>query len=85
MAKINHAIKIIFLWLIKFYRYLLSPLFGSCCRFYPSCSVYAYDAISSFGVIKGCYLAVKRIFCCAPWHPGGFDPVPERDDSCKII
>ena len=54
----------------------ISPLTGPSCRFYPTCSDYGYQAIDKFGVTKGTYLAVRRILCCHPWHPGGFDPIP---------
>lgn len=69
----------ILVYLITAYRYLISPLLGNCCRFYPSCSVYAQTAIERFGVMKGCFLAGKRIICCHPWHEGGYDPVPENE------
>ena len=62
--------------LIQAYRYLLSPLLGNHCRYTPSCSQYAVEAIESHGVIKGFWLALKRIGSCHPWHPGGYDPVP---------
>jgi putative membrane protein insertion efficiency factor len=61
---------------IKGYRYLISPLLGQNCRFYPSCSSYAEEAIQQHGVIKGGVLAVKRLCKCHPYHPGGYDPVP---------
>ncbi len=67
----------IMLILIKLYQYLFSPLKGfSSCRFYPTCSHYAYEAISKYGEIKGTVLAVKRILRCHPFNKGGFDPVP---------
>jgi putative membrane protein insertion efficiency factor len=64
--------------LIKAYRYGLSPLLGSHCRFHPSCSQYAETAVARFGVLRGGWLAVKRLARCHPWHEGGVDPVPGR-------
>ncbi|MDL2232546.1 membrane protein insertion efficiency factor YidD [Ruminococcaceae bacterium OttesenSCG-928-L11] len=63
--------------LIKIYRRFLSPLKPACCRFYPTCSAYALEAVSSYGAVKGGFLALKRILKCHPFHPGGFDPVPK--------
>ncbi|WP_371187436.1 membrane protein insertion efficiency factor YidD [Thalassotalea maritima] len=62
---------------IKAYQKWLSPLLGNNCRFNPSCSTYAIDAIDRFGVLKGGWLASKRILKCHPLHPGGEDPVPK--------
>ena len=62
--------------LIRFYQYALSPLLGKRCRFFPSCSEYAIEAIRRHGVVKGLWLATRRIGRCHPWHPGGYDPVP---------
>lgn len=63
------------IWLIYLYRITLSPFIGQSCRFYPTCSHYAEDALRKYGALKGSWLAVKRIGRCHPWHPGGFDPV----------
>lgn len=67
--------KKLILVLIKLYQLMLSPIFGKCCRFYPSCSDYAADAISTHGALKGTWMAIKRIIKCNPLHPGGYDPV----------
>lgn len=66
--------------IIRAYQYLLSPLMGPSCRFYPSCSCYAQEALEHHGVIKGSWLALRRLLRCHPWHPGGVDPVPEKND-----
>ena len=61
---------------IRLYRMLLSPLLGPRCRFAPSCSAYAVEAIERHGVLRGGLLALRRIARCHPWHQGGYDPVP---------
>ncbi len=66
----------IMLALIRFYRREISPLKPSCCRFTPTCSQYALEAVEKYGALKGGYLAVRRILRCHPFHPGGYDPVP---------
>ncbi|OGA45917.1 MAG: membrane protein insertion efficiency factor YidD [Betaproteobacteria bacterium RIFCSPLOWO2_12_FULL_62_58] len=68
--------KSLLLALIDAYRLLLSPFFGARCRFYPTCSSYAREAIEVHGSLRGSWLAAKRILKCHPWHPGGVDPVP---------
>ncbi len=62
--------------LIRAYQYLISPLLGPHCRFYPSCSQYAVEAIRRHGLLRGGYLSLHRLSRCHPWHPGGLDPVP---------
>jgi uncharacterized protein len=61
---------------IRGYRYLLSPWWGNQCRFTPTCSEYAAQAIEHHGALHGMWLALRRLTKCHPWHPGGFDPVP---------
>jgi uncharacterized protein len=62
--------------LIRFYQYAISPFLGRSCRFHPSCSEYAVESLQRHGVIKGLWLAVRRVGRCHPWHRGGYDPVP---------
>jgi len=62
--------------LVRAYRYLLSPWWGAQCRFSPTCSQYAIEALRRHGARKGSALALRRISRCHPWHAGGFDPVP---------
>ena len=62
--------------LVAAYRYTVSPMLGRHCRFHPSCSAYAQEALERHGVLRGGWLAARRVCRCGPWHPGGFDPVP---------
>ncbi|MCL2818164.1 MAG: membrane protein insertion efficiency factor YidD [Actinomycetia bacterium] len=64
--------------LIRGYQQVISPLFPPTCKYYPTCSVYAVTAVERFGVVRGGWLAIKRIIRCNPWSHGGYDPVPER-------
>ena len=64
--------------IIKFYQKIVSPFFGQRCRFYPSCSNYAIDAIQSHGFLKGFWLSLKRICSCHPFNEGGYDPVKKK-------
>ncbi|RYF67532.1 MAG: membrane protein insertion efficiency factor YidD [Comamonadaceae bacterium] len=66
----------ILIGIITLYQRLLSPLLPASCRFHPTCSQYAKEALSRHGIIKGIWLSLKRILRCNPFHPGGFDPVP---------
>lgn len=72
--EINSLISKIPLFCIKIYRRFISPLMPPACRFYPTCSAYAEDAIKKYGV-KGIFLSIKRILKCHPFHPGGYDPL----------
>ena len=65
-------------FLIRVYQVALSPLLGPNCRYYPTCSQYAIEAIETHGSLRGAWLTIKRISRCHPWHEGGFDPVPGR-------
>jgi putative membrane protein insertion efficiency factor len=67
--------------LIRCYQLFVSPLLGPRCRFYPSCSHYALEALQAHGSIRGSYLALRRLLRCHPWHPGGYDPVPPHTHS----
>jgi len=69
-------VKYLALGLIRFYQKFISPAMPPACRFQPTCSRYSYQAIERYGLIKGGWLAIKRIGRCHPFHPGGYDPVP---------
>jgi putative membrane protein insertion efficiency factor len=83
MEKIANTMRQLSLRLIKFYQYWLSPLFGQQCRFYPSCSEYAKQAIQHYGLCKGLGKTIKRLLCCQPWHPGGHDPISKKEVFTK--
>ncbi|HET6563058.1 MAG TPA: membrane protein insertion efficiency factor YidD [Marmoricola sp.] len=68
--------KQLLIWLLKGYRFAISPLYGQVCRYHPTCSAYALEAITRHGTIRGGWLAVRRIGRCHPWAAGGYDPVP---------
>lgn len=72
MGKIRYILAI---YPIKLYQYLISPYFGNCCRFYPSCSQYMIEAIEKKGIFKGLTLGIYRLLRCHPWAKGGIDPV----------
>ncbi|HHW49140.1 MAG TPA: membrane protein insertion efficiency factor YidD [Clostridiaceae bacterium] len=65
----------VLVFIIKLYQKYISPLKKPCCRFYPTCSQYAVEAVSKYGVLKGSMMSVRRILKCHPFHPGGYDPV----------
>ncbi|WP_155763922.1 membrane protein insertion efficiency factor YidD [Mycobacterium asiaticum] len=68
------------IYLIQLYRHMVSPLRPASCRFVPTCSQYAVDALAEYGVIRGGWLAVARLAKCGPWHRGGWDPIPGRHE-----
>ena len=80
--------KYLLIGLLKAYRFLISPLYGNVCRYYPSCSAYALRAVEVHGAVKGVWLAARRLMRCHPWAPGGYDPVPgtpEFDEEMRDI
>ena len=83
MAKITNILSNTLTLILKTYQYCLSPLLGNRCRFYPSCSSYAIDAIGIHGSLLGCSLTFKRVLRCHPWHPGGVDFVPEKKPNAN--
>lgn len=78
MEKARLSLRAIPIWLIKQYQNWLSPMLGPSCRFHPSCSQYAIEAIKLHGIVNGCWLSGKRILKCHPLHEGGIDHVPEK-------
>ena len=81
---IERAVRSLLKFLIRIYQILLSPILGNNCRFYPTCSAYAVEAIDKHGAMIGLWLSVNRMFRCNPWHDGGYDPVPSSDKITKF-
>ncbi|WP_110943507.1 membrane protein insertion efficiency factor YidD [Virgibacillus senegalensis] len=75
--------KRLFIFFIKVYQKVISPIKPPTCRFYPTCSQYGLESLERFGLIKGGFLTIKRLLKCHPFHPGGFDPVPEKHSRKK--
>lgn len=83
---INNASRVtvgVMIFVIQLYRNMVSPLRLPTCRFTPSCSQYAVDALAEYGLVSGSWLALIRLGKCGPWHHGGWDPVPERH-GCRV-
>ena len=76
MTRVLKLLSIPFIWLIRVYQYIISPVLGPKCRFTPTCSQYAIEALKKYGVLKGTWLSAKRIVRCNPWGGHGHDPVP---------
>ncbi len=83
MATIKKFVTLMMVTLVILYRYTLSPLLGPRCRFYPSCSSYAEQAIRQHGPGRGIFLACRRLLRCHPWHEGGIDNVPDTTKSSR--
>jgi len=79
-TQVTGIVKKLLLLLIRGYSYLISPLLGNNCRYYPSCSAYTREAIEGHGALKGLWMGIKRISRCHPFHEGGYDPVPGKED-----
>lgn len=79
--KVTRAMARGFIYVIELYRTMISPLRPPSCRFTPTCSQYAVDALREFGLVRGTWLSLVRLAKCGPWHQGGWDPIPERRDA----
>jgi len=80
-AEMETVMKQIFIGIIRFYQKFISPMTPPTCRFYPTCSHYGLEAFQKHGAFKGFWLTLKRLLKCHPFHPGGFDPVPDKKDD----
>ena len=83
MATVSKTSAQVLIFFVKCYQYVLSPLLGPRCRFYPTCSEYTKQSLQQHGVFKGLYLSVARILRCQPFSKGGLDPVPQSIKSKK--
>lgn len=83
MEKDRSALQKIAISFVRFYQIVISPLLGPRCRYFPTCSEYAIQAINCHGVRKGCWLAIKRLLKCHPLSAGGYDPVPQCKHGCN--
>ena len=70
--------RLLLIWLLRGYRFAISPLYGQVCRYHPTCSAYALEAVTRHGSLKGSWLAIRRLGRCHPWAAGGYDPVPPK-------
>ncbi|MDQ3616176.1 MAG: membrane protein insertion efficiency factor YidD [Actinomycetota bacterium] len=77
--------KYLLVGLLRGYRLLISPLYGQVCRYYPSCSGYALQAVTDHGSVRGSWLAACRLARCHPWSPGGYDPVPTSHGDTSVM
>ncbi len=80
LKKISLLIAEPFIWLTKFYQYVISPLLGPSCRYTPTCSHYTVEALKTHGFFTGGWLSIKRIISCNPWGGSGYDPVPSKEE-----
>ncbi|MCK6541641.1 membrane protein insertion efficiency factor YidD [bacterium] len=81
MTMLRRSVLYFFVSLIRIYQHTLSVYFPSSCRFYPSCSQYSIESLKSHGLFKGLWLTIRRISKCHPFHEGGYDPVPQNQNT----
>jgi uncharacterized protein len=77
--------KYVLIGLLKAYRFAISPLYGQVCRYHPSCSAYALEAVTVHGSVRGTWLSIRRLGRCHPWSAGGYDPVPSKTVPSKTV
>jgi uncharacterized protein len=81
----SHPVKYVLITLLRGYRFVISPLYGQVCRYHPTCSAYALEAITLHGSVRGTWLAVRRVLRCHPWALGGYDPVPRSTNMTRGV
>ena len=81
MLREAFEMKWLLIWLLRGYRFFISPLYGQVCKYHPSCSAYALQAVEHHGALKGSYLSITRLGRCHPWAKGGYDPVPGTEQG----
>lgn len=77
--------KYVLIGLLRAYRFAISPLYGQVCRYHPSCSAYALEAVTIHGSLRGTWLSVRRLGRCHPWAAGGYDPVPPKANAATTV
>jgi len=82
---VGRAVQLVLVGLLRTYRFAISPLYGQVCRYHPTCSAYALEAVSSHGAARGSWLALRRILRCHPWALGGYDPVPPHVEMTRGV
>ena len=73
------------IWVLRGYRFAVSPLYGQVCRYHPTCSAYALEAVTEHGALRGTWLAARRVLRCHPWALGGYDPVPPTGNATRGV
>lgn len=83
MTALGRRVSAVFIAAIELYRTMISPLRPPSCRFVPTCSQYAVDALAAYGPLRGSWLTLVRLAKCGPWHRGGWDPIPDRSEDSE--
>ena len=82
---IGRVVQLVLVGLLRAYRFAISPLYGQVCRYHPTCSAYALEAVTRHGALRGTWLAARRVLRCHPWALGGYDPVPPHAETTRGV